>query len=82
MDHGIAEESILFFGGEGREVQRAEGALQERQASEWKRLAAKDVVQLVQDQYRQALSLSPSLVLVPLLLLGWIFRLPLFGFPS
>ncbi|CAJ1386221.1 unnamed protein product [Effrenium voratum] len=57
-------ESILFFGGEGREVQRAEGALQERQASEWKRLAAKDVVQLVQDQYRQALSLSPSLVLV------------------
>ena len=57
-------ESILFYGGQSQEVQLAETCLQRRCDSEWKRLAAKDAVQLVQDQYRQSLSLAPSLVMV------------------
>ncbi|CAK9041256.1 unnamed protein product [Durusdinium trenchii] len=57
-------ESILFYGGQRQEVQLAEKSLQLRSDSEWNRLAAKDVVQLVQDQYRQVLGLGPSLVMV------------------
>ena len=57
-------ESILFYGGQKQEVQLAEKSLKLRSDSEWNRLAAKDVVQLVQDQYRQVLGLGPSLIMV------------------
>ena len=57
-------ESILFYGGQKQEVQNAENSLALRSRTEWNRLAAKDVVQLVQDQYRQVLSLGPALVMV------------------
>jgi len=57
-------ESILFYGGQKQEVQLAEKSLAKRSETEWNRLAAKDVVQLVQDQYRQVLGLGPALVMV------------------
>ncbi|CAE7945215.1 unnamed protein product, partial [Symbiodinium sp. KB8] len=57
-------ESILFYGGQRQETARADEVLKLRHRTEWDRLAQKDLVQLVGDQYRQVLGLCPALILV------------------